>query len=134
MIRFPFSGFPHPYYNRYYNYQYNKSINQNSVSSNKQATPSPVRAEFTNTGSLSQSSKNKVDEQQNRKISSRNNSFLPFSFSFDGFSDYDNPIIEIFGIKLFIDDIIILGLLFLLYEEGVKDEMLFIALLLLLLT
>ena len=38
------------------------------------------------------------------------------------------------GIKLFLDDIIILGILFLLYKEEVKDEMLFIALILLLLS
>ena len=41
---------------------------------------------------------------------------------------------EIFGIKLNIDDIILIGLLFILYTEGVKDEMLYIALILLLIT
>jgi len=55
-------------------------------------------------------------------------------------SDYNDilnkkdPIFEIFGIKLFFDDILILSLLFFLYSEGVKDEMLFISLILLLLS
>ncbi|MBO6244009.1 MAG: hypothetical protein J6O41_05545 [Clostridia bacterium] len=44
------------------------------------------------------------------------------------------PILELFGIKFFLDDIIIIGLLFLLYNEGVNDTFLFLALILLLLT
>lgn len=46
----------------------------------------------------------------------------------------DKSILNFMGIKLFLDDIIILGILFLLYTEEVKDEMLFIALILLLLS
>ena len=68
--------------------------------------------------------------QSNRSYS---NNIFPFSFDFNGFSNSDDPIIDIFGIKLYLDDIIILCLLFILYKEDVKDEMLFIALILLLL-
>ena len=46
----------------------------------------------------------------------------------------DKPIFEIFGLQLYMDDILILCLLYFLYEENVKDELLFIALLLLLLS
>ena len=42
------------------------------------------------------------------------------------------PIFEIFGIKLYFDDLLILGLLFFLYSEGVQDQELFLALILLL--
>lgn len=42
--------------------------------------------------------------------------------------------LSIFGLDLYFDDILILCILFSLYTEGVKDEMLFICLLLLLLT
>ena len=42
------------------------------------------------------------------------------------------PIFELFGIKLFLDDLIILGILFFLYKEEVKDDMLYIILFLLL--
>ena len=43
-------------------------------------------------------------------------------------------IIEIFGIKLKSDDILLICLIFFLYKEGVKDEYLFISLILLLLS
>ena len=41
---------------------------------------------------------------------------------------------EIFGIKLYFDDILILCLLYFLYKEEVHDEMLFLALILLLIS
>ena len=63
---------------------------------------------------------------------SRYNSFGPIHFKNPIFSDIEEPIFEIFGIELYLDDIIILGLLFFLYKEGVQDEMLFITLILLL--
>lgn len=44
------------------------------------------------------------------------------------------PIFELFGIKLFFDDILLISLIFFLYNEGVKDRSLFIALILLLLS
>ena len=47
---------------------------------------------------------------------------------------YDKPIFELFGVKLFFDDILIISLIFFLYNEGVKDQSLFISLILLLLS
>lgn len=41
---------------------------------------------------------------------------------------------EVFGLKLYFDDILLICLLFFLYEEGVKDQDLFISLILLLLS
>lgn len=41
---------------------------------------------------------------------------------------------EIFGIKLYFDDILLISLIFFLYSEGVKDDYLFISLILLLLS
>ena len=46
----------------------------------------------------------------------------------------EEPFWDILGIKLYLDDLIILCLLFFLYQEGVKDEILFISLILLLLS
>ena len=46
--------------------------------------------------------------------------------------DSEEAIFEIFGIKLYLDDLIILGLLFFLYQQNVNDEILYIILLLLL--
>ena len=46
-----------------------------------------------------------------------------------------NPyIFEILGIKIYQDDLVILGLLYFLYQEKIKDEMLYIILFLLLLS
>lgn len=52
-------------------------------------------------------------------------------------SNLDNEsreLFEIFGIKLFFDDILLICLIFFLYNEGVKDQYLFISLILLLLS
>lgn len=46
----------------------------------------------------------------------------------------DEVWLELFGIKLYFDDILILSLLFFLYKEDVKDEGLFLALILLLIS
>lgn len=119
MFRFPF-GLPYHYpYYRYYN-NFNHVYDENCLKDNK--------------------SKSNFDTQtfeepkEYKKISSKNNSILPFSIDINGFSNYDQPIIELFGIKLYLDDIIILCLLFILYKEDVKDEMLFISLILLLMS
>lgn len=49
-------------------------------------------------------------------------------------SDESRELFEIFGIKLFFDDILLICLIFFLYNEGVKDQYLFISLILLLLS
>ena len=46
----------------------------------------------------------------------------------------NEPLFEIFGIQLYFDDILLICLIFFLYNEGVKDEFLFISLILLLLS
>lgn len=49
-------------------------------------------------------------------------------------SEKSEPIFEIFGIKLYFDDLLIVALIFFLYNEGVRDNLLFISLVLLLLS
>ena len=105
------------FYNNYYRYykpyipknNNNNEINNNETSSNNEKT-----------------------ESRYTKKTSRYNSFGPLNFKNPLFCDIEEPIFEIFGIELYLDDIIILGLLFFLYKEGVQDEMLFITLILLL--
>ena len=65
-----------------------------------------------------------------------NTSFNQFSNDKPGKEEIldENAYFEIMGLKLYIDDILLLSLLFFLYTEGVQDEGLFIALILLLLT
>lgn len=65
--------------------------------------------------------------------SSRYYSFGPIHFKNPLFNNIEEPVFEILGIELYLDDIIIIGLLFFLYQEGVQDEILFITLIMLLL-
>ena len=46
----------------------------------------------------------------------------------------ESAVFELFGIKLYADDILILSLLIVLYTEGIQDQELFLVLLLLLLS
>lgn len=115
MIRFPFLGYSYPYH--YYPHY---------------VPPRPT-SQMTNESSkaeISTSEKIKT-APNNRNAPSKNN---PITFHFDGFSDPNQVILEILGIQLYLDDLIILGLLFILYQEEVKDDMLFICLILLLLS
>lgn len=114
-----------PYNNYFYNYYKNgrnpyKQVALESHSEGKKESASQCE----------NSSEDRVESRQ--KNSSRYNSFGPISFTNPLFADMDEPIIEILGIKLYLDDIIILGLLFFLYNENVKDDMLFLALIFLL--
>ncbi len=102
MFRFPLYGYPYNY--QYYNY-YNKYPAKQHIENEKNS--------ITNSSEIS----NTTDSNSNRHSSSNSD---------------EQAIFEIFGIKLFLDDLIILGLLFLLYQQNVKDEMLYIILLLLL--
>lgn len=46
----------------------------------------------------------------------------------------DDVLFEIFGLKIYFDDVLILCILLFLYQEGIQDQYLFIALILLLLS
>lgn len=66
-------------------------------------------------------------------------SFLPTNIGHltlnpDALYDSDEPLFEFFGIRLFLDDIIIICILIFLYKEEVHDQMLFVVLFLLLFT
>ena len=52
----------------------------------------------------------------------------------DAASSDSDGFFELFGLKLYFDDVLIICILFFLYSEGVKDNMLFVSLLLLLLS
>lgn len=46
----------------------------------------------------------------------------------------ENCLFDLFGLKIYFDDILLVSLLYFLYSEGVKDDSLFIVLILLLLS
>lgn len=105
MFRFPYYGYPYNYY-KYYNHYNN--LNQQIAKS--EIDNSEKKESITNSESISNTNNSKRS------------------------SNSDQAIFEIMGIKLYLDDLIILGVLYFLYEQNVKDEMLYIILFLLLIS
>ena len=131
MASFPFYRYPYPYYYRNQGLPnvYNKNSEHNIHNTIKN---SYIPDDSQNMKDEKSEVKNQV--QADRQKTSRYNSFGPIHFQNPLSVNSEEPILEILGIKLYLDDIIILGLLFFLYNEGVKDEMLFLSLILLLLS
>ena len=129
---FPF--FQYPYINRYYQKSiYNKHINnelnnENSINVNDKLS---INIETNNIDKFNSDNCDNISLNKNK--SSRYTGFGPIHFQNPFSMNNEEPIIEILGISLYLDDIIILGLLFFLYQEGVKDYMLYLVLILLLL-
>lgn len=118
---FPFFQYPYNinrYYPRhnYYSQRNNNLPNTNVIKNNPN------------------SNINKDNQYTKKEKSSRYSSFGPIHFQNPLSIDSNQPVLEILGISLYLDDLIILGLLFFLYKEQVQDEMLFLILILLLLT
>ena len=111
----PFFWSPFSPYSR--SYPRNPYYTQNSMLDDKQNdTPSPP-TEIRDVGDKNRQDKKNMDE----KKSSKYYNIGPIFINTNGF-----------GQKLYLDDLIILALLFFLYKEDVKDDMLFILLILLL--
>lgn len=136
---FPF--FQYPYIHRYYSRSnfysqsndYNSSIKNETNSSNESNTLNhDVQFNRTENNNYNNHNNDKYSLGQNK--SSRYSSIGPIHFQNPFSMNNEEPILEILGISLYLDDIIILGLLFFLYQEGVKDYMLFMALIMLLLS
>ena len=127
---FPF--FQYPYMNKYYsrNNIYSQRNNYDKFISNENNN-------VIDNSDINNTLNNKVETNTMDKIqnkSSRYTGFGPIHFQNPFSMNNEEPIIEILGISLYLDDIIILGLLFFLYQEGVKDYMLFLVLIMLLLS
>lgn len=129
---FPFSPFNYRFYPNY--------INRNRIN-NKKGQGRKIKEELGTKIELENRENNKIiknaeetnSRNYNKKRPSKNN-FANFNISAILNSDINTPILEILGIKLYLDDLIIIGLLFFLYKEDVQDELLFFILILLLLS
>lgn len=110
MFNMPFFGFP--YYRNCYSKYYYSNKNNLSTTSNK------TNEENYNNNQNSTTSNNTSSTNDNFRFNLNNG----------------NPFINIFGLDLYSDDILIICILLSLYLEGVKDQMLFISLILLLLS
>ena len=136
---FPFfRAYQHPYYNKFG--QSMTYISNNNYSSNSNIK----NLEYENNKNCENNFHNEKNSITN-KNSNTISSLLPFNISnfiprnlgplninINGFMNSDECVFELFGIKLFLDDIIIICILFFLYQENVKDEMLYIILIMLL--
>lgn len=129
---FPFSPFNYRFYPNY--------INRNRINNKKgqgRKIKEVIETKIDLENSEIKKEEENIDETNNRnynkKRTSKNN-FANFNISAILNSDINTPILEILGIKLYLDDLIIIGLLFFLYKEDVQDELLFFILILLLLS
>ena len=80
---------------------------------------------------------NNIKKEEKNRITKSSNTIIslgPLNFHQEGLTNIEKPVFEMFGITLYIDDIIILCILFFLYKEGIKDDLLYISLLLILVT
>lgn len=111
MASFPF--FRSPYNNYYYRYYPNYNANHNSIPENAKNTEDASTVDKENVLDNTRRKNEKKSEKKN---------------------GLEDPIFEILGIYIYLDDLIILGLLFFLYTENVHDEILFMTLILLLLS
>lgn len=105
--------FHFPYYYRYPRYM---SVPNSMLNHNKTSEKFITRKEY---------------EKKNQQISNSNN-FDDNEHSRNS-TDSSDYFFEILGLKLYFDDILIICILFFLYSEGVKDDNLFLSLILLLL-
>lgn len=126
MPRFPYMNFPFPYYNnRALPNAYNHSSFSAISQSDKKSTPCPLDCNET------------IPSKQNIGLTSSIN-----SLDSNRFSDKKNKsnisnddyLFDLFGLKIYTDDVLLVSLIYFLYSEGVKDEGLFIVLILLLLS
>lgn len=117
MPRLPYMNFPFPFYKNYYKphfYPHN---------------PSKIQREYIqpNTYNFGISSDNIVQNFKEKNC----NDFAEKNKSNKYNNDY---LFDLFGLKIYNDDILLVSLIYFLYSEGVKDDSLFIVLTLLLLS
>lgn len=101
-----------------YNFHYLRNYNYYPTTNLHHTKPTPIYTEY------------KKNKPCNHKDLSNTNTCSTNASSKTENLEY----FEIFGIKLFFDDILLICLIFFLYSEGIKDQYLFIALILLLLS
>lgn len=119
----------------------NKSNNHtNNNTLNKDLT-SYTSNNYTNSNNKN---KNLKKNPNNNRINSQNSDFPldllrhipssigPIYFNYNGLLNQNEPIFDLLGMKLYLDDIIIICILFFLYNQEIKDESLYIILIMLL--
>lgn len=126
MARFLYPNFPFPLYrnysrtpNRTYNYQYS-NMNNNAYYTQNSIPHSPSSAP--NMPSFNTVASKETDDTRNFKQKNKSN------------KNNDDYLFDLFGLKIYSDDVLLVSLIYFLYVEGVKDDSLFLVLILLLLS
>ena len=118
----------YPYHNPKYFSSYKKVENTRDHSQNKEDEKAKAKEKEEN---------NRVspikDTPINSILSIFPTSIGPLNFNPNAFTNNNEPIFEMFGIHLYLDDIIIICILIFLYQEEVNDQLLYITLFMLLL-
>ena len=122
-FRFPFYPYPRNYSKNMYLHTGNQILNNGRTHENSTCNHTEIK-----------NSQNPDKDNIKEKNSSKYSSIGPFTIHTDGFFNKEEPLFEFSGLKLYLDDLIILSLLFFLYKEEVHDDMLFILLILLLIS
>lgn len=105
MFNYPYSRY---FYNNNY-YRYNNNYNMQNKKNNNMLVELPKKIQ-----------EERKEDNDNRLINSHKKN--------------EDDCIDIFGIKLHFDDILLMLIIYFLYSEGIKDNYLFFVLILLLLT
>lgn len=129
MPRFPYINFPFPFYNNLprtpSNHYGTKNTSTNNLNKNMSGTSIVANSNQHNLHSSNEvledfnSNKNNSESSRQKNKSNKNN---------------DNYLFDLFGLKIYSDDVLLVSLIYFLYSEGVKDDGLFIVLILLLLS
>ena len=117
IFRYPF--FYNNYYGNYYNRPYPRPSNHPLNSTDNSNFGQPLHNKNDNFSETKKAPDTVSDKKNNSKSDVDSNS---------------NYFFELFGLKLYFDDVLLICLIFFLYQEGVKDDELFISLILLLLS
>lgn len=123
-FRSPFYPYSRNYPKTYYHTPNSMPMDKSKVLNNNSSNYTEIRKN----GDASCQNKENIHE----KKSSKYYHIGPIFINTNGFSNKEEPVLEISDRKLYLDDFIILSLLFFLYKEDVKDDTLFILLILLL--
>lgn len=132
---YPFFSFPH--FRRYYPNYYSNMPSSHIINTPISNAYSPIKkTAHPNIKNISTS--DNISHKEQEKKASPKSSASSFSFLNNLLHqedrNEDESFFEILGIKLYYDDILLISLIFFLYQEEVKDQYLFIALILLLLS
>lgn len=142
-FRFPHFGYLYPYNRIPFNYANMKSINRNNDKNKPEKSNDNTKSETNiNNKPFNQNILKNSSITDNNCNTANKNVFLnfipknigPISINIEGLEDINKPLFDFLGIKLYLDDIIIICLLIFLYQQKVQDESLYLILILLLLS